>query len=256
MDVASLERQTGWHVHGLAETSSTNDVAAHLVRGGAPARTVVLADRQSAGRGRQARRFASPVGGLYASLLVAARPEDLPARVVAWIAVAAAEAIEAVTGCRAQIKWPNDLWLEGRKVGGILLEMSDPRRPVVAGIGLNVRAVPTDLPEEVRERLTALDVVAGRAIDSRAVLVHLLQAVDAWQTRLVGAAADLERAWRERLALVGEQVGCTFAGRALEGVLEDVSLSHGLLLRDGVSGPVWRPAEHVQDLRAVGRTIS
>ncbi len=255
MDVGSLEQRTGWCVHHLVETSSTNDVAARLVRGGAAARTLVLADRQTAGRGREARFFASPPGGLYVSLLLAARPEDLPARVVAWMAVATAEAIEAATGCHARIKWPNDLWLGRRKVGGILLERTDEHAAVIAGIGLNLRAVPPGLPREVRARTAALEVAAGRPVEREALLVHLLGAVDAWQARLLGDSGALEQSWRERLVLVGEQVACTFAGRTLEGVLEDVSLRHGLLLRDGLSGPVWRQAEHVQDLRPAGRTI-
>lgn len=257
MDVLSLQQRSGWTVEHRAVTASTNDDAARLVEQGAPARTVVVADRQTTGRGREARRFASPAGGLYVSLLLDARPEHLPAGIVALVAVAAAEAIEAVVSAPAEIKWPNDLWLGGRKAGGILLEMSDASRPVVAGIGINLHAVPGDLPAELRASLTALDEAAGHAVDREALLADLLAAVDRWSERLAeGAVADLEAAWQGRLALLGQPVRCTFAGRMLEGVLEDVSLRDGLLLRDAVSGPVWRQAEHVQDLRPAARTIS
>ncbi len=257
MDVLSLQQRSGWTVEHRVVTTSTNDEAARLVEQGAPARTVVVADRQTAGRGREARRFASPAGGLYVSLLLDARPEHLPGGIVALVAVAAAEAIEAAVGAPVQIKWPNDLWLGGRKAGGILLEMSDASRPVVAGIGVNLQAVPDDLPSELRASLTALDEAAGHAVAREALLADLLGAVDRWSERLAaGALTDLETAWQARLALVGRPIRCTFAGRPLEGVLEDASLRDGLLIRDAVSGPVWRQAEHVQDLRPAARTIS
>ena len=258
MDVAALQERSGWVVHRLAVTGSTNDVAARLAAEGAPARTVVLADRQTEGRGRAGRRFASPSGGLYASLLLAAHAEDLPGRVVALVAVAAAEAVEAATGFRAEIKWPNDVWLARKKVGGILLESTDPDRPVVAGIGLNLHAVPRGLPPDVAPTVSSLEAVSGLAVERQVVLESLLAAVDRWSTARAepGGAEALETAWRRRLALIGEDVTCHCAGQPLSGVLEDASLAEGLLIRDAVSGPVWRPAGHVQDLRPAGRTIS
>jgi len=258
MDHGALQARTGWTVHHLALTTSTNDVAARLVAQGARGRTVVLADRQTSGRGREGRAFASPLGGLYASLLLDAAAEDVPARVVGMVAVAAADAIDEAAGLRTAIKWPNDLWLGRRKVGGILLERSAPDRPVVAGIGINVRAAPQGLPPDVAATVSALDPASGRTVDREALLEALLGAVDAWSGRRAqpGGAEMLENAWRARLALIGEDVCCRYAGRLLRGVLEDVSLERGLLLRDALSGPVWRPGEHVQDLRPAGRTIS
>jgi BirA family biotin operon repressor/biotin-[acetyl-CoA-carboxylase] ligase len=258
VDTAALQERSGWVVHRLAVTASTNDVAARLAAEGAAARTLVLADRQTAGRGRERRRFASPPGGLYVSLLLDARPADVPAGVVGLVAVAVAEAVEAATACRAQIKWPNDLWLARKKVGGILLERADPQAPVVAGIGLNLRAVPGGLPADVASGIGSLAGIAGRPVERQALLEALLTAVDAWQLRRAqpGGGEALAAAWRGRLALLGEQVRCTYAGRPLEGVLEDASLTQGLLIRDALSGPVWRQAEHVQDLVPADRTIS
>lgn len=258
MDIDSVAAATGWTVHHHDAVASTNDVAAALRRGGAGARTAVVADRQTAGRGRLGRRFASPAGGLYVSLLLDAVPAEIPAVVVALAGVASAEAIEAAAGAEVRLKWPNDLWIERRKAGGILLESSDGEGPVVVGIGINVRAVPAELEDSLRERTTAVDAAAGRAVDRGAILAALLGSLDAWTARRGGAAwpDDLERAWAGRLALLGEAVSFAFAGRTLHGVLEDASLQAGLLVRDALSGPVWRQAEHVQDLRPAGRTIS
>jgi BirA family biotin operon repressor/biotin-[acetyl-CoA-carboxylase] ligase len=257
MDVAVIQERTGWTLHHHVEVASTNDVAVRLVNGGAPARTAVVADAQSAGRGRKGRAFASPPGGLYASLLVDAEPAERPGVVVALAGVAAAEAIEAVAGRLVALKWPNDLLMDGRKVGGILLETTDAARPVVVGIGVNLDAVPSELNPDVRAQATAVGPTAGRPVARDALLVALLRAVDGWTGRRVadGFRERLERAWRGRLALIGEAVDFECAGRSLRGVLEDASLSAGLLVRDAVSGPVWRPAEHVQDLRRAGRTI-
>jgi BirA family biotin operon repressor/biotin-[acetyl-CoA-carboxylase] ligase len=256
MDVSGITRRTGWTVYHRPVTASTNDDARALRDEGAPARTVVVADRQTAGRGRAGRRFASPEGGLYASLLLDADPALVPGGIVALVAVAAAEAVEGACGGPAAIKWPNDLWLGGRKVGGILLERAQAGRPVVAGLGLNLRAVPPDLPPAVRAVAAALDDVAPAPVVRDDLLAALLEAVDGWQARLPAGLSDLEGAWRARMALVGERVVMRCAGRPAEGVLEDVSLARGLLVRDGRSGAVWRPAEHVQDLGPAERRIS
>ncbi len=253
MDVASLEARSGWRIRHHAAVASTNDEA----RTAPGPRCLVVADRQTAGRGREGRAFASPAGGLYASLVLAVPPEDVPAGVVALVALAAAEAIDAVVGTpRAAIKWPNDLWLAGRKVGGILLERRDDGH-VVAGIGINVAAVPADLPADLRPHVGALADAGGDDVTRDDVLLALLAAVDRRQAARATAegAATIEAAWKARLALLGEPVTYTHAGRVHAGVLEDVSLAAGLLVRDPVSGPVWRAGEHVQDLRPAGRRI-
>ena len=258
MDVDRIAAETGWALHHLARARSTNDEAAALVAAGAGPRTAVVADRQSAGRGREGRRFASPAGGLYVSLLLAAHRRDLPGPMVALVALAAAEAIEERTAAAVAIKWPNDLWIERRKVGGILLESSDARGPVIAGIGINVRAVPEDLPAEVRAATGALSAFSVQPVDPAGLLCALLMGVDRLQDRRAkaGGAAANEAGWRRRLALIGEEIVCRHGGAELRGVLEDVSLRDGLLIRAADSGPVWRRAEHVQDLTSAPRTIS
>jgi BirA family biotin operon repressor/biotin-[acetyl-CoA-carboxylase] ligase len=247
----------GWRVIRLPRCPSTNDAAVERVARDPRPRQVIVADAQSAGRGREGRPFASPPGGLYASLILRVPPEDIPGPTVALVAVAAAEAIEAVVDVPVAIKWPNDLWIDGRKVGGILLELAGPIGTVIAGIGINVQRVPEDLPAEVRAQTGSLSEAAGREVARDHVLRALLSSIDRLQARreLPEGAAAIAAAWRGRLALIGEAVTCRHAGVEVHGVLEDVSLEAGLLIRDAHSGPVWRQAEHVQDLRRAARTI-
>lgn len=252
IDVGAVEAASGWRVHHLPLAASTMDVAGRLRDEGAGARTVVVADAQSAGRGREGRRFASPPGGLYASLLVAVGPLDLPGPVVAASALAVAEAVEEAAGVTAALKWPNDVWVRGSKVGGILLESAAGARPLVTvGVGVNVRAVPADLPEEVRYGLTALEVEAGRPVPLERLLVALLARTDRRLADLRSAASRTRLAadWRARLALKGERVTWTEGGTRRTGRFLDATLDEGLELVDDARGLRRIRPEHVQDLR-------
>jgi BirA family biotin operon repressor/biotin-[acetyl-CoA-carboxylase] ligase len=249
VDAARAARATGWTVHAHEVAPSTNDEAARLRDAGAPPRTAVVAAAQTAGRGRGGRAFSSPPGGLYASLLLPARADDLPGPLTAAVAVAAARAIEEAAGLAVGVKWPNDLWVGRRKAGGILLEAAGPGRLVVAGVGVNVRGVPPDLPADVREGTTSLEGEAGRAVEIEALLVALLRSVDRSLEALAERPEGLEADWRRRLLLVGERVRYAFEGRVRRGRLVGVGLREGLRLVDDDEGPVLRRAEHVQDLR-------
>ena len=118
------QRKLGWHVIHLSTVSSTNDYAKRLARSGQAHGTVVVADEQTRGRGQRGRRWASPLGGLWASILV--RPSSISTEQVGLLnvaaATAAAEAVAALSGARIALKWPNDLLLGGHKVGGVLVE--------------------------------------------------------------------------------------------------------------------------------------
>lgn len=250
LDPAALAAATGWTVVQHTRTRSTNDDAVLVRAAGAPARTVVVADEQLAGRGREGRAFASPPGGLYASLLLEAAPSDLPGPVVAAVALAAVDVLEAAGAHEVALKWPNDLWLSGRKVGGILLEgPGGPQGLVVAGLGLNVAAVPAGLPEDLRRTLAALGPHVGRPVSRQALLVGLLRAVDARLAglRTPGARATLAEAYAARQALRGAQVtwveGSTpHAGRLLSAGLDGLEVE-----QEGRRRRVR--LEHAMDLR-------
>lgn len=196
----------------LPVTDSTNARAAELAGGGAPHGTVVCADAQTGGRGRMGRSWASPPGvNLYVSLLL--RPPVDPVcapRLTLVAAVALAEAVEACSGLRASLKWPNDLYLGGRKAAGILAEMaSDPDRlrHVVIGVGLNVNAEAADFPEEIRGKATSMKILAGRAFRRVEVLARFLESFSAcYGVFLEGGFAALRPGWARRDVLAGKDI--------------------------------------------------
>lgn len=223
-------------VHLFARVRSTNDAARGLADGGAPHGTLVLAEEQTAGRGRSGRAWDSPPGvGIWMSMV--ARPDTLPAPGLLPILVglAAAEAVDPfVRPAATQVKWPNDLHLAGRKVAGILCEGSwDGARPgaVVVGIGLNVLHTPDDFPEEVRGTATSLRIVAGwsppRAEVAGAVAAAVARALRNPPSQLTGSMLD---ALRRRDALEGRAVRVTGATEAA-GTALGVSPAGALLLR-------------------------
>jgi BirA family transcriptional regulator, biotin operon repressor / biotin---[acetyl-CoA-carboxylase] ligase len=174
-------------------TDSTNERAKELAIAGTPHGTLVTADEQTAGRGRQGRTWsAEPGDALLLSLVLRSLDELLPLRA----AVAVAESIPLP----AQIKWPNDVWLGGKKVSGILVEGRPQEGWAVLGIGLNVAT--RSFPEELSEIATSL-ALEGASLSREEVLGSLLACLD----RLLAApAAEVLASWRERDALLGAPV--------------------------------------------------
>src|SRR5262249_44458087 len=179
-------------VHWFAEVDSTMRVARDLARGGATEGTVVIAEAQTAGRGRLGRQWHSPAGtNLYCSIIL--RPPVAPPAVpqLALVAgVAAADAIAASTGERPAIKWPNDVLLRGRKVVGILTEMdAEVERVghVVAGIGVNLNAPAASFPRALRAKAGSLLSLTGRRVDRAAFAARLLAAFEGCYARLLAA---------------------------------------------------------------------
>ena len=177
--------QTGWagrNMHFFASTGSTNPDAKRFAEEGAPHGTTVVADRQTAGRGRRGRAWASSSGtSIYFTIVV--RPEFAPDKasmITLVMALSVAQAIEEVTGLSAQIKWPNDIVVHKKKVCGILTEMSmtpemDEIQFLVAGVGVNTNHnSPEEFPEEIRETATSLKIEAGTSINRAGLLERIL----------------------------------------------------------------------------------
>ena len=182
-------------VHHRA-TDSTSERAKELARAGAPHGTLLTADEQTAGRGRQGRAWTAPAAtAVLASVVLrdlGRAGELLPLAA----AVAVCEAAEEVAPVECRVKWPNDVWVEGRKLAGILIEGRPQERWAVLGIGLNVRT--TELPDELRETATSLGL---EAVDP--VLTALMTRLNEWLYR---ERAAILAAWRERDALLGSAV--------------------------------------------------
>jgi BirA family transcriptional regulator, biotin operon repressor / biotin---[acetyl-CoA-carboxylase] ligase len=207
------------HVH-YRVTDSTNARARALAAAGAPHGTLVTADEQTAGRGRQGRSWtAAPGDALLLSLLV--RDLEPTALLPLAAAVAACEACEALASVEASIKWPNDVWLEPRrKVAGILLEGRPQEGWAVIGIGLNVRT--REFPPDLAEIATSL-ALAGTDMTVAQARRRLVAALDRW---IEASDADVLATWRGRDALRGEHVRWAHG----EGTAAGISDSGALLI--------------------------
>jgi BirA family biotin operon repressor/biotin-[acetyl-CoA-carboxylase] ligase len=206
-----------------------------------PEGLVVVADEQTAGRGRRGHTWFSPPGsGLYVSVVLAPSTSVDAARATTLLTLAAgvalAEGIEDASGLVVDLKWPNDLQVSRRKLGGILAESSgagSPSETVVVGYGLNVRA--TALPPELRDRATSLESELGRVIDRHHLLGETLAALSRRYEDLIGGRFDaILDAWRRRApAASGARVAWTTNAGAVSGVTAGIDDLGALLVRVG-----------------------
>ncbi len=221
---------------------STNDEAMRLALVGAEAFTVVVAESQSAGRGRNGHDWVSPEGvGLYASVVLRPCVETEILPVMTLLAgIAATEAIVLLTHLPARIKWPNDVLVNGKKVAGLLCEADLAYAGgsiVIAGLGVNVNTPPQMLPIRSLYPATSLMAESGLCYERDALLAHWIECLRYWLGVLeTSGPSEVLQAWRSLDALAGEELrvalpdGSRVAGRE-EGVAEDGSLL--LRLGDG-----------------------
>ncbi len=165
------------------EIESTNVEAKELARAGAPEGTVVIAECQSAGRGRLGRRWTSPAGKglLFSVILRPTLPMSRAHMLTVVSAVAAARGIESQTDASVRIKWPNDLFIGDRKAGGILLEVAgeqDVVEWVIVGIGINVNTEYAELPVDLRRTAVSLKMATGEPVDRSELLARILLALE------------------------------------------------------------------------------
>jgi BirA family biotin operon repressor/biotin-[acetyl-CoA-carboxylase] ligase len=234
----------GTSFHFFRTIGSTNDVALTLAAQGDRDLAVVIADEQTAGRGRRGRTWFSPPGsGLYVSLILApaaarADPERATLLLTMAMGLALAEAIERATALRSiDLKWPNDLYVAKRKLGGILAEAAatEPGNlmRIVLGYGINVG--PMAYPPELGDRATSLETELGRAVDRAAVCAATLaSAARRYRDLLDGRFDAILDAWRERApGASGANVEWQSADGALSGVTAGVDDRGALLVRVG-----------------------
>jgi BirA family biotin operon repressor/biotin-[acetyl-CoA-carboxylase] ligase len=236
---AELRTQTvGREIQFFSSVGSTNDLLKAAARNGAAEGLIFVTDEQVAGRGRRGRSWTAPAGtSLLVSILL--QPTWLPAAdaflLTMLAAVAAAEAIEAVTALSVDLKWPNDLQIGGRKLGGILVEteMSHTQlRWTVIGCGINVNWNPRVIPE-LAATATSLSAELGQPIARRVLLQGLLSRLDARYALLrQGQRSALFGEWRSRLHTLGQAVRAETPHGPLLGIAEDVTLDGALILRD------------------------
>ncbi|SRR5665213_1133547 len=226
----------GQSFYSFSEVTSTNDTASELIVKGAPEGTLVTAEAQTKGRGRQERVWTTSMGKALAFSLILKPKMDIrqvPGLTLAAV-VAVAQTLEGY-GLKPQIKWPNDLLLKGKKVCGILTEMGpkyDNRLSVILGIGINLNEVTKDFPLAIRSLATSAYRASGRRVDRIEFLQKLmfrLETVYGWMNTKKFSRVLSE--WRKRSVTLGQFVRVTEGNRNFEGQVVDVDLNGFLLVR-------------------------
>jgi BirA family biotin operon repressor/biotin-[acetyl-CoA-carboxylase] ligase len=231
-------RIIGRRLQVVAEIDSTNDAAMAAGRAGELEGLAIIADRQTSGRGRLGRKWASASGlGIYTSILL--RPQAPPVRapiLTLMAGLAAAEAIETVGSATPALKWPNDVLCDGLKVAGILAEMATmgPEiRYVVIGVGINVRHRAADFPAEIASTATSIERSVGHGVDRGAVIAALYNAMDRWyEVFRSGRTESILQEARRRTATLGRPVTVLADDRRWQGIALDLDADGALLVQD------------------------
>ena len=213
--------------HHLDRTDSTNQRARELAEACAPSGTVVTAGEQDAGRGRHGRVWTAPPGAalLYSAIL---RPLDLAHLMLPLaVPVAVCEACESLAPVECRIKWPNDVWLDERKLAGILIEARPPEWAVI-GVGVNVSIAPEEFPADLRWPAISL----GHDASVEALREALDRALERW---VEAEAGDVQAEFGRRDALRGREVSWEGgpSGGDRSGIAEGIDERGNLLVRDG-----------------------
>ena len=227
----------GKHIVHFYDTSSTNNEAKRLAADDAVEGTIVVSEAQTLGRGRLNRGWFSPHGGgVWVSVILRPPfpPQEAP-KCTLMAAVATVEAIREASGLNCGIKWPNDILWQGRKLVGILTEMSaemDAINFVVLGIGINVSLQESDFPEELRNIGASVSMGAEREVSRVEVLQKLLERLEYWYqvVKQEGFEPVLE-AWRRESVTLGQPVRVLAGEETYDGVAEELAEDGSLLVR-------------------------
>ena len=215
---------------------STNTYLRQQAAKGAPEGAVVIANEQTAGRGRMGRSFASAPGlGIYMSLLL--RPDCAPEKaqtLTASVAAAVCRAIERVSGLEPEIKWVNDIILRGRKICGVLCESSVSEKGldfVIVGIGLNVINRESDFPPELRNIAGSIYSQSGLVIERGALIAAILSELDAMYGAWLENGSAYLKEYKARCKMLGHLVEVTGADGNALAIAEDIMQDFGLKVR-------------------------
>lgn len=222
--------------------TSTNDVAQEKARHRLPEGTVVIASTQTAGKGRLKRKWNSPEGTLAYSVILYPSVSRLPSLIMI-ASLSVVYAIKAITGIQAQIKWPNDVLIDGKKVCGILIENRLKGNNVdyaVIGIGINANVNPAAYPE-IAATATSLSIETGREIALVPLIQQLLIEMDKLYSPVLNEKKIFEE-WRDNLITLGKNVRATSGDIVINGIAESVDADGSLLVRqpDGNIIPVFQ----------------
>jgi BirA family biotin operon repressor/biotin-[acetyl-CoA-carboxylase] ligase len=227
----------GRDIRVFEQTTSTNDVVEKLARDGVRQGVVVFAESQTKGRGRLGRVWASPKNkGLWFSILL--RPDLRPqgaTQLTIASATALRRAIHEVTGLQPEIKWPNDLLIRGKKIVGILTELSaelDRIQHIILGIGLDINLDLAEFPPELRTVATSLKIECGHEISRADMATAALIELDRDYTRITtGEFAAVADEWEAGCSTIGKNITVQIGGRKISGRAESLDADGALLLR-------------------------
>ena len=233
----SHPRIIGREVRVFKETTSTNDVVEKMAADGVAEGVVVIAESQTRGRGRLSRRWESSSGkGLWFSVLL--RPAMAPqaaTRITIAAAVSIVRAVWATTGVQAEIKWPNDVQIRGKKLAGILTELNaelDRIRYLVLGVGVNLNQAVKDFPPEVAKLATSLAIETGAPVDRGAVAARIMEELERDYARIRGGGFEaLANEWAQHCSTLGKQVRIQIGDRLVQGRAESLDAEGALLVR-------------------------
>jgi len=225
-------------IHRYVSTDSTNTRAKELAVAGAAEGVLVIAEEQTQGRGRLGRPWFSPGGeNICASLILRpSMPPEAASRMVILTAVAAAEALIATTGLTATVKWPNDILVGGRKIGGLLLEMDvemDAIDYMVIGLGINVNSAAERFPKEIREKTTSVLIETGKPFSRIILLCRFLELLEhEYNVFRDSGFEPIITHWKALTDMLGKQVSIQTINGRHKGVIADMDHDGFLILRD------------------------
>jgi BirA family biotin operon repressor/biotin-[acetyl-CoA-carboxylase] ligase len=231
-------QEIGKKIHAFSHADSSNTVAFQFALQGTSEGEVVVVETQTAGKGRMGRRWESPSGvNIYLSIIL--RPSSPPSKIpliTLMTAVACAEAIEETTAVLPVIKWPNDLLISDKKVGGILTEADmemDRINFVIVGIGINVNMPRSAFPPSIRDTATSLQEVLGKKVLRVPIIQALLRKFEQWYTRFKkGRGGEIKRRWEELSQIKGKDIAIVFMGETVKGTALEIDADGALLVQE------------------------
>ena len=222
----------------LKETDSTNTRAKELAAQGAPEGTLIIAEKQTNGRGRRGRNwFSPPGGGIYCSLILrpTMQPGETP-RITLMTAVVLAETLIFLMKLKLRIKWPNDILVNGKKLAGILTEIStemDAVNYIVVGLGLNVNTRFENFPKEIKKTATSILIETGNRTPRIKLIQNYLKLYEQYYDMFKkNNFKPIMSRWRELADIIGKQIKVNVIGKTHIGEVVDVDNDGVLILKD------------------------
>lgn len=254
-DLIASHLQTRWWGNCLLtgdELTSTIDIAKAILGGGDPHGTVVIANRQTKGRGRRGNAWISPKGKdlLLTFIICGGEWQPSPSLLSLYTATAAARVLDTAYGVPVEIKWPNDLMSGGRKLGGALVERDLQTGAILASIGLNVHSRTPDWPDAMREQSVSLCMLTEEELHRDLLIAQCGTTWEAlWESMMADRGETVRGYWKQYSSTLGRRVRLFYRGQPLTGAALNIDEVGRLIFRSDDGSAIALLAEEVQHLR-------